>query len=483
MARKRAVCTIAFDNYLPFVRILAKSLRAHNGEMPLFVLLIPEGDLAECGGLDDLNILRLTELAIPALERMTRTYDRKQLSASLKPVLLRHLLQKGWDAVIFLDADILVTDCLDSVFAEVEGHALTLTPHVLNPSEVRLIPNFDKILLQVGMFNAGFIGVTSRPESTRFLAWWANKLSNQCLNDTPRGLHYDQRWLDHAVGFVGDLNILRDPGVNAAYWNLIGRTTRSDGGRYWVGDSRLKCLHFSGFDPFLIPKATSYFPEVEIDQFGDLAALFRQYASDLRSHGWTSRRQLDRAAPRLQESVKVRFATPPGDETILELSGTALGLGRRFLDTAVRLGEPVLPRDFARSGIRMRYGWSDDEDWGTWSEGSYSDLLLALPDGFCGGRLNLVFTVQGFVAPGHPRQEADVFLNGKFNETWVFEGTPDASDRSVAVTCAAASPGLLSVGFRLRSPASPMLLGLSADRRLLGIGLKGLRVEVIPRNA
>jgi len=48
--------------------------------------------------------------------------------------LLATLLERGFDAVVFLDPDVFVVNDLGPFFALVRAHPIVLTPHVLEAS-------------------------------------------------------------------------------------------------------------------------------------------------------------------------------------------------------------------------------------------------------------------------------------------------------------------------------------------------------------
>ena len=83
-----------------------------------------------------------------------------------KPYLLRHLLNLGFTTAIFLDADILVLDSLQPLFDDTCAHAIALTPHLLTPLSGVDRWARDLNILQSGVYNGGFIGI-SEHESAR----------------------------------------------------------------------------------------------------------------------------------------------------------------------------------------------------------------------------------------------------------------------------------------------------------------------------
>jgi len=479
---RAAICTIACDNYLPFVRVLADSLTVHDPELPFFALLITEeNEISGCSAPVNLNILRVEDLSIPETDTQIGVYDRKQLSASLKPAVLKHLLRQGYATVIFLDPDMLVTASLGQVISTVAKHSLTLTPHILHPAEAASIPGLEKDLLHTGMFNAGFIGVSPTPEAILFLNWWEKRLAERCLNQPENGMHYDQRWLDHAVGFVNHLHVLRDPGVNAAYWNLVSRKIVFDGQQYLIDGSLLKCIHFSGFDPGILPQATCYLQEIDIAQFGPLSALFYQYGASLTAQGWAGRQGVAISNKALAQNSEGYFEGPLTSADIHDLGKVKTKQKGAFSRSVIMAGKFTPANALSAAGIKKRLGWSDDEPWGVWSRGMYSDMLISLPDALHDDIL-ISFLVQGFVPKQHPLQEVEVFLNGDFVAKWVFHKTYLPAFYAIRADQKACVNGTLVVGFRMVNPASPSALGISGDQRVLGIRLQGVKVEALSRH-
>ena len=89
-------------------------------------------------------------------------------------------------------------------------------------------------------------------------------LRTHCVNDRPIGLFIDQKFIDLLPGLAPGVRILRDPGLNLAYWNLPQRHFLPDApGGPTVDGHPLSFFHYSGFDP-----ATP-------DQLSTESALFR----------------------------------------------------------------------------------------------------------------------------------------------------------------------------------------------------------------
>lgn len=281
-----AIGTIVAKNYFSHARVLAASLREHQPEVPLFVLLADEVGGCFDPAAEPFQLLRPDEMAIPQLSGFLFKYSRQQVVTAAKPYLLTYLLNQGYDRVIFLDADILILDTLASLWKEMSRHEFVLTPHLLGPPDGGNIPMRELNILQSGVCNGGFVGVTDSPSSRMLLNWWKDRVYDYCYYAIEEGAVYDQRWL-HLVHSFAETHLLRDPGVNVAYWNLPERrVSLGPGGRVLVDGGPCRFFHFSGFDPDRPDAVTRYSDRLIMDNVGPAAALFDRYRKLLESAGY-----------------------------------------------------------------------------------------------------------------------------------------------------------------------------------------------------
>lgn len=149
-----------------------------------------------------------------------------------------------------------------------------------------------------GMFNAGVTGAMCTEETLRFLDWWERQLRTHCLEDVQRAFHSDQRWLDLAPAFVAGLCLLRDLGINAAYWRLPWLDLQLRGGAFHAGEQPLRLFHFSGFDPRRPEEVTRFHPGWRVEESG-AAELFRLYHRMLLEAGWNEAHFTESGGPEL----------------------------------------------------------------------------------------------------------------------------------------------------------------------------------------
>ena len=123
---------------------------------------------------------------------------------------------------------------------------------------------------------------------------------------------------------------------------------------------------------------------------------------------------------------------------------------------------------FGKDGEGESYlvkGWSKPEPWGVWSDERRAELALPLPSP--ADNLELWLLVGAFLAPGHPEQSADCWINGTFVDTLRFDESHNVQWRRLPVPgqalVMAQQSGVLNVGFDITRPGNP-----SAARRQQG---------------
>lgn len=128
-----------------------------------------------------------------------------------------------------------------------------------------------------------------------------------------------------------------------------------------------------------------------------------------------------------------------------------------------------------QSSVRLLgQGWSLPEAWGTWSVGPRAELALPL-EGTPADNLELSIEAIAFPHLPDNLQSIHVNVNGTRIATLQpnYEGFVREATLGIPGQVAArANP--MRVVFEIARPTSPSALGLSKDRRELGIGLKGL---------
>jgi glycosyltransferase involved in cell wall biosynthesis len=279
-------CTIITKSHVAYARVLAASLLRHHPEGSLTALVVddPEGRIDPAA--ERFAVLSPEDVGVEEFEQMASIYDATELACALKPWLLRHMLRDGLrDRALYLDADIKVFSALHRVEAALGAHPVVMTPHITRPLPDDGHRPSDADFLTSGAYNLGFLGVDAGPEADALLDWWAARLRRDCVFDPERGRSRDQSWMDLAPPLVPGLELLRDPGLNLAYWNLPGRALERSGEGYTVDADPLGFFHFSGFDPERPHLLSRFQDRISLGDDPVLFGLCSDYADEVLASG------------------------------------------------------------------------------------------------------------------------------------------------------------------------------------------------------
>jgi hypothetical protein len=149
-----------------------------------------------------------------------------------------------------------------------------------------------------------------------------------------------------------------------------------------------------------------------------------------------------------------------------------------------KLGELL---DYAIGGTGSRSlagGWSAPETTGCWSDGPAANLVLALDERSDG--LELTLEAEPFLGVPARSVRVDVLAAGEQVGRLIYEARdPDVGKpRSIPLEARHVDRyGELALTLAIRGPRSPFDLGLSDDRRLLGLHLRSLVLRARPGHA
>ena len=284
-------CTVIAKNYLAQARVLTRSFLDHHPDGSVRVLVLDDPE-HEIGSGEDFRVLSPSDV-LPADEfaRMATAYGIVELATAVKPALLRHLLAEA-PVVAYFDPDIQIFAPLNDVFDAAAEQGIALTPHSTSP-----LPregdgtSTEDVILDAGVFNLGFIAMG---QCTEAVDWWDSRLRRECIIDPAHGRFVDQRWVDLFPAYFTPA-ILRDPGLNVAWWNAPNRAVTSGPDGPLVNGSPLRFFHFSGYDPdrpWLLSTHQGPIPRVLLSDRPDLRALtdaYRQRVMDAGYADWRTR--------------------------------------------------------------------------------------------------------------------------------------------------------------------------------------------------
>ncbi|WP_315833885.1 class I SAM-dependent methyltransferase [Bradyrhizobium prioriisuperbiae] len=179
------------------------------------------------------------------------------------------------------------------------------------------------------------------------------------------------------------------------------------------------------------------------------------------------------------------------DPNLIEGAAIAVGYKSNDIPPVFSIDLPVIPRrsklQFGASAKGLQYlthGWSAASDiWGTWSSGSNSGFLLALPPG---DAWTFNVEVHPMVGPDHPKQDVEIVANGvpiksvsiagnnrsfTMQETSIFQFDFTRQQISLRHSCRT-----VEMIFRYPDATKAQNIGRGSDPRLLAIGLVSLEI-------
>jgi glycosyltransferase involved in cell wall biosynthesis len=277
--------TIVAKNYLHFAHVLADSFYEFNPDYD-FAVLVVDAQPDEISSQPHFEVMTPHDLNIDFDEflKMALIYDVMELCTALKPWALEKLLQDGATTALYLDPDIFVYSSLSEIEERSRLSGIVLTPHGVRPMPRDGLAPSEANIMQSGIYNLGFIAVG--PGNQEFLQWWQERLRRDAISDPVNMLFTDQRWID-LVPSYWNVDILRDPGYNVAYWNVDNRELAATPEGITVDGRPLRFFHFSGFDPhrpWILSKHVPHRPRVLLSENSVLAGMAEEYAQETNSH-------------------------------------------------------------------------------------------------------------------------------------------------------------------------------------------------------
>jgi hypothetical protein len=281
--------TICSINYLAQARTLGDSLKFTNPDVLFFIGLVDslQGVQFDASYSPDYPMIEIDKIEIRDFQEMADRYNITELNTAVKPFYFTYFFRHypKADHVIYFDPDIIVFQPLTNLLNLLKKHKAILTPHINTPINDRFTPN-ETHHLNTGVYNLGFVGFSRREEIMRYIEWWEEKLRFECLIDLCNGLFVDQNWMNFLPVFVPETHLERNPGYNAAYWNLHERMFSFRQDTWFVNEHNpLVFFHYSGYDPAKPDILSKYQDRFELAERPDLKQLFELYRDSLIKNG------------------------------------------------------------------------------------------------------------------------------------------------------------------------------------------------------
>lgn len=248
---KKIVFTICSNNYLAQAKVLCDSLLRFNDgfEVFLFVCDVCSSNI-DYTIFGSCHVVFVEELKIVDFEKISLIYNLVELNTAIKPFVFEYLcsMASDGDIILYFDPDVRVYCSLSAILEDMQDCSVYLTPHILTPIEEDSFTPKEKLFLQYGLYNLGFIGIVNNTNSRMFVQWWARRLQYDCFVRPSVGVFVDQLMINFLPIFFKDVSVSRNFGMNVAPWNIHERVLSKRFGEYFVNDQvPLIFYHFSNY--------------------------------------------------------------------------------------------------------------------------------------------------------------------------------------------------------------------------------------------
>ncbi|TDN55097.1 hypothetical protein EC843_1011160 [Buttiauxella sp. JUb87] len=283
MNYKHVAFTIIAENYLAYALTLKNSFETQNPEVQ-FNIIIADGisnEIKNYSENNDIKLLDALDIEPIIFNKMAFYYDVTEYCTAIKPFMLKHFLDAGYDTVTYIDPDIYFYNSLyDNVLKHLSDHSVFLTPHICSPIKDALIPA-ERTHLLSGTYNLGFISIANDANALALVKWWMDKCRYECFDEQSSGLFVDQKWINLVPGLFEGVYISRHLGLNVAYWNIHERKLN---GFNKVNDKYdLVFYHFSGIRLNDLNSISKHQNRFSLDIRPDLRNAFEQYKNEVES--------------------------------------------------------------------------------------------------------------------------------------------------------------------------------------------------------
>ncbi len=240
--------TVCARNFIPYALALHRSLARYHPDS-VFVMVLCDLDTGFDHAEVPFEVLTLASLRDTRVWGMAERYTVTEFCTAIKPAVFQVLMDRHpGGAIVYFDPDIWVTGpLLELELALESGAQAVVTPHNTEPCR-RPDLFADQVMLRFGVYNLGFLALREGPAARGLLAWWAERLEYDCRIDLATGLFVDQKWADLFPALLDRVAVLRHPGYNVAYWNVLNRPVRPTADGWAVHGLPLRFVHFSGHD-------------------------------------------------------------------------------------------------------------------------------------------------------------------------------------------------------------------------------------------
>ena len=303
MLMKKCAFTIVAKNYIGLAKLLGKSIKNTTQDVDFYIFIADEIGTNSILNEDNIFEARKTLHQYTESEwiNMSYKYNLTEFCTAIKPYCFKYLFEDlGYEKSMYFDPDIYVYSSLNQLYNQLDTYSIIVTPHILYPC---MEEDRERVLLQSGIYNLGYLGLKNNETSLRFLDWWGQKLKKYCFDELLEYTFTDQKWVTLISILFPQEEILvsRNIGLNVAPWNFYERKFVEENGKVKVvcrnkeniADD-LVFVHYSGYNYLSILDGKIERPRVLEEQvdYPDVDMMMEKYTAAMKSEEQVIRKYL-----------------------------------------------------------------------------------------------------------------------------------------------------------------------------------------------
>jgi len=279
------VCTIMSKNYLAHARVFTDSFLKNNPNGKVFVLLVDDVNNKFVPSKEKFSLVNLEEIGIENVDSFCFKYTILEQNTGAKAHFIKYLFEKyKLKKLAYFDPDILFTNSLENLWNVLGKKSIVITPHLTEPlTDDKKPSEYD--ILRSGSYNLGFIALSNSKTTQNFIQWWIPHLMKHGFSDVNKGIFTDQKWIDLVPSLFDDVFIIRHPGYNVAFWNLLQRNIIISNNKVEVNGKPMYFFHFSGFSPEDMENVSIHQTRFTLKNLPTVRPLFELYRDLLVENG------------------------------------------------------------------------------------------------------------------------------------------------------------------------------------------------------
>jgi len=244
---KNCFCTLFDSRYLDRGLTLYESIDRHCDSFELWVLCMDDStyDFLAPLRLQNMRLIKLEELEKHDSQLKEVKSERSQVEYyfTCKPSLTLYILDKCDYAsqVTYIDPDIFFFASPETIYEQLEGKSVAITPHRFEHSK--------KYLEEYGKFNAGWVLFKRDVHGLACLRWWRERCLEWCSDYPESDRFADQKYIDRFSSLFEGVWSVDNIGVNLAPWNIAGKSISCRKNKLYVDGEQVIFYHFHNLRP------------------------------------------------------------------------------------------------------------------------------------------------------------------------------------------------------------------------------------------